>query len=354
MNGTTSSGFNPTVAKTACAVRTLYKPKIDEIAGMTIRVKRNKSTGGTFDVAFHKSQYFDHNDLREANLNGTYTIDLGGDKYHDKTGSSTEMVVNDLYGSVANAPIAIQRLVAMVNKNNQNGHLKSGSNRVAHILRELYELEDGEEWHFAVAEASVHVVSTWIDAYHANGEPVMNGEVRVLADKFKANAEAPLSLGEYIRNMVLLGDSAEKIVKRIAFWESGLARLTESRTNAKSLYSRMRHDTFSAFGLRGIVLTGEAGNYFVAGCARKDYRIIITRNDAGLVAVTAMGFDLEMMYRSLALDETGQWYLVPTGGQSVVMNGSRQYADTLPTRKKTGELIRLLREKAVPHQKKKI
>jgi len=350
-NGTTSSGFNPTVAAAAVAVKTLFKPKIDEIAAMTIRVKKNRSTGGTFDVAFHKSQHFTADDLRKANLNGTYTIDLGGDKYHGKAGSSTEMVANDLFGSVDAAPVAIQKLVGLVNKNNKNGHLKAGQNRVAHILRELYELEEGEDWHLDVAAAAIHVVSTWIDAYHAKGIPVVDEAVSALAEKFKANAEAPLSLGEYVRNMALLGDPSEEIVTRMAFWEAGLNRLAEARARAKALYGSMRHDTFSTQGMRGIVLTNEAANYFVVGCARKDYRVVITRNDRGNVTINARGFDLTDVYLVLSLDEIGLWYLVPTGGKSVVMNGSRQYEQTPATKKKIGEFIRLLREKAIPHPK---
>ncbi len=351
MNGTTSSGFNPVVTESATVVRTLYKPKIDEIAAMTVRVKKNQSTGGEFAVEFHQSKYFTKDELLEANLDGIYTIDLGDDKYHGKTGSSTEMVVNDRYGGVDKAPVAVQKLVGLANKNNQNGHLKAGQNRIAQILRELYELEDGEDWHLEVVAASVHVVSTWIDAYHAKGIPVMDKAVQALAEKFKANAEAPLSLGQYIRNMSLFGDSSEQILERLSFWEKGLARLAEARAGAKELYAQMKHDTFSLYGLRGILLTGKAANYFVAGCAMKDYRLLITRNACGNVTINARGFDLEHVYRSLALDEIGQWYLVPTGGQSVVMNGSRQYQMTPPTKKRMGEIIRLLRGKAVPHQK---
>jgi len=113
------------------------RPTVDKIAALRLALKAVGQELSEVDVVSYSSS--DPNDLflREKAKQGYYLIDVGPNKYQSRgTGSAVETVCRD-FG--VNDSILLS-LVAVANRNNQTGYLKSYKPKV--------DPESGADWEF--------------------------------------------------------------------------------------------------------------------------------------------------------------------------------------------------------------
>jgi len=329
-----------------------YKPPIDKIVALMILQGRN-------DLPIETITYWKRNECapedfarwRDEHL---YPLDAGDRKYHTaRVGSACEFVVKEF--GIALGDDGIGKVVEMINHNNKWGSLKKRPYAIAHMLREMYELSDVEAHHIEVISKTVEVVEAYVRVEDGEVHQSVEGLDEVLADlveKFKGCDNAPLTLGRYLRDLWILGETPSDLRQKIAFWTDGADKLQKKYAEAKEAFEKLdlKSHEFTAGGKRGVVIRTD--DRFLAGAVIRSgrYAIRMIVGSAGNTVITTLGLDLSTMSKELAEKEPGRWYYQER--QATLINGGPQYVGVRATSLSPVRLIGLLQKHLAQPKKK--
>ncbi len=326
-----------------------WKPPIDKILALCLLHNQSEQPLETLDYWKQNEcppeQFADWRDLK------IYPIDIGDRKYHKAgVGSASEFIVKEFGLKLTDG---FQSLVSMINENNKTGNLKGRKFAVAHMLREMYELEDSQELHLEIIRKTMDVLEA-----HAR---VVNGELNQpeeglsdalpdLVEQFAGCNNAALTLGRYLRDLWLLGEEPAEIRSRIDFWLNGWGEVQARLAKGVEAFNKLSPLDWSAAGTKGIAL--HTDDRFLAKAAIKSgrYGIRIIVSGTGHTVISTNGFDLSKLHAALEKLEPGRWYYQAKMG--ALINGGPQYVGVEPTGVGSQQLIGLLKMHVQPKAKK--
>ncbi len=319
------------------------KSPFDKIAALAVLSRHNRR-----DI--ESLRYYTANECSEEQFKAwdaerVYPIDIGHRKYHKAGAKSATAWLASRY--LLPLSRGEQELLRLVNENNRTGNLKQGGDmRIAFLIRELYELDESDEWALEVIIECQNVILSYLDvedgmAVRSADEP-MDEALTHLAKKLAKDSEKPFSLGRYLRDLWLLGGSSEDIQRRVAFWRDNSQRLERERARAKGEFALMERNEFGIGDMKCLVL--RTSDHFLAKAAArsKQYwaRIIIA--DDGHVAISTEGLDVRGLAAELTQMEPERWYA--NNEMGALINGGPQYTSVEPTKFGAGMLIKLMRK----------
>lgn len=300
-----------------------------------------------------KTTNFSKEQIAEWDKKGICCIDLGQRKYHyANEGSATEWLVR--HYSLPRTT-GVQKLIEVINKNNQTGYLKSFRNAVPHIMRELYELEpnDADWWSVKVFSEAAKVVVAFVRVQNGESgrEPsVAPADVTKLVNDF-GDVDKPLTLGQYAWHLWILGEPLETIQEKLEFWQKGIKRLADARQRAKAEVAQaIEKGNLPTFRLKvgkdkflpGVLLVNR-DHFFTKGVlhARKfAVRVIVDEN--GHAAISTNNFDCSALAKALELREPGKWHHNEQMGS--LINGGPMYVGNPVTQIPALALIQFAKE----------
>ncbi|MDO8593618.1 MAG: hypothetical protein Q7R59_01820 [bacterium] len=303
-----------------------------------------------------KSNNFPDEKIAEWEKLGICCIDVGRRKYHQvNEGSATEWLVEH-YRLARTAGIA--ELIEVINKNNRTGYLKSFRNAVPFIMREMYELEgsDADWWSVRVLHEAAKVVTAFVRV--ANGEAVrqphlMDADLATLANDF-GQGDKPLTLGQYVWNLWMLGEESEAIFEKLEFWQDGVKRLADARQRAKALVAQAIADgTLPRFYVRnfpGILLENRDHFFTKEVLHTHKFAVRVIVDGDGHATISTNSLDCTALATFLERGEPGMWHHNEQMG--ALINGGPQYIETPPTKITANKLVELVKNPTLAPKKK--
>lgn len=326
-----------------------FKPPIDKIAAAAIAQMHNPGP-------FRSVEYWMQNDVPESMYahwaaEGILTIDLGQDKYHvAKVGSATELIVKR-YG--LRLTDGGRKVLELINNNNRTGNLKGNYMAIAHILREMYELNDFEAHHLQVVTHVMYAVETFIRAFDKKERRPSDGmspQLLQMQQNLKRCNDAPFTVGRLLRDMWDMGANEADIAHHVCFWIDGFAQLVQERKRGErdfEMLERKGLDTFQAGKFLGIVL--RTNDRFLVRAAAKaqehgqeKYGVRLIVNSDGHISVTTYGRNISAFAAQVKGLEPKEWYHQDKTGS--IINGGPQYRGVQPTKLKPAQLVELLQK----------
>ena len=299
-----------------------------------------------------KSNNFPDEKIAEWEKLGICCIDVGRRKYHQvREGSATEWLVEHYR---LKRTTGIEKLIEVINKNNRTGYLKSFRNAVPFIMRELYELEanGADWWSVRVLSEAAKVVTAFVRV--ANGEAIrqphlMDADLATLANDF-GQGDKPLTLGQYVWNLWMLGEESDVIFEKLEFWQDGVKRLAEAKRAAKARLATAKLNTFYVGNLPGVLLV-RCDHFFtkeVLHTHRFAIRVIV--DDSGHAAISTNGLNCAALASFIQRGEPGMWHHNEQMG--ALINGGPQYTETPPTKIPANKLVELVQHPILGPKKK--
>jgi len=330
-----------------------YKPPFDKIFALVLLNQKSQTP-------IEQVRYWIRNDCppeqfaqwRDEKL---YPIDIGDRKYHQAlfqgkpVGSASEFVVRHFGLELTDAG---QRVLEMVNKNNKTGYLKAYKFAVPHIMRELYELRDDEDFHIDVISNTTAVIDAFTEVENgtiAQSEEGLEEALPDLVAEFAPCQYQPFTLGRYMRDLWLLGNNPADIRDKLTFWTKNWSEVQQRLAAGREAFQKLSLREHDIAGTKAVIISSD--DRFLAKAAIKSgkYGIRIIRTGAGHTVISTNGYDLQRVFDSLRGKEPGRWYYQPKMG--ALINGGPQYVGVEPTAIAPQELLKLLQAKVSPKQK---
>lgn len=300
-------------------------------------------------ISFHNTNEFSDEEIQAWEKDGVIAIDVGSRKYHGQVGSATEWVVNRY--CISRTP-GVQELIELINKNNGSGFLKQYAFSVVALIRKLYELEDSDEWRGKLCWAAGDVAAAFVKVGNgdvAHKDEPMEEQIAVLAKQFAQDSEKPLTLGQYVKHLWLLGENTDAITKKLAFWQDASRRLKQLYDRAKAEWDNLRTDAkhlskleFRAGPHRGIILrtNSRALVNVVTRDGRYTIRFIVESDGHTTIATNRL--DISKLHEKFDQREPKQWHY--NAAMGALLNGGPQYTGVKPTRIPSEELLGELKQ----------
>lgn len=331
-----------------------YKPPIDKVAAMlVIQTHAKEQQVQINDIKFFKANERSEELLRRFEAAGLYPIDIGARKYHGQAGSATEYVVRDL-----NIPMTagLATLIELLNHNNKTGSLKNQPFSIAHLVREFYELADDDAWQYEVLLAAAHVVEYFVEALDAKVRRTrseeLHPELKELAQKVQHSGDNPFTIGRYLKDMWVVGAPVEEIKQRVSWWITNREENKKLIKGGETAWMMLDYDkyTFMANQIKGIVL--ETDNRYLVRAAIKDkkYPLRLIKRSDGHMTISTANLPMQETAEYLMAREPGRWFY--QSAMQAIINGGPQYVDVKPTEISTDEMVKILKDFALPHSKR--
>ncbi len=325
-----------------------YKPPIDKI--YALQILQAKNLVPIEGVAYWTSNDCPPEQFSEWTNSSCYPIDIGDRKYHlAGVRSASEFVVKE-FGIELSA--GSQKLLDLINENNKSGKLKNYKFAVAHMLRELYELTDDEDFHIEVIMRAADVIQMCIaaeDGKIVQSEEGFSESMQDLIEHFAGCNNSPLTLGRYVRDLWLAGFEPTAIREKVSFWTERWAEVQARLAEGRETLAKLSPVEDQVAGTKVVVL--KTDNRFLSKAAIKSGRwgIRIIVQGSGHTVISTNGYDLGKLHGVLQKIEPGKWYYQAKMG--AMINGGPQYVGTEPTAIGWKQLIGLMKMHVQPKKK---
>lgn len=296
------------------------------------------------DIIFLESPNCSLEQITEYVDRGFFPIEVGKMSYkstnnsrNQPAGSATEAVLINLgYEDPADRTAGENKLVELMARRNEKGHLNKGHMSIPRILGHLYDLGYGE---IDLIERFKDVVRVFRDDINrkAGGTPparedsLMTDQLPDLFRKIEFREEtqetkkcqfSPFTPDRYLRDLWRLGTPIDEIQRKVSFWIEAWNRFQEEYRKAKTEWEsgKILRIEFSVNGLSGAAV--ETDNRFVAKVAAPTVNVLINRRTDGHGAIMTLGRNLSTLSQELNRIEPSKWYYHKPAGHLINGGGS--------------------------------
>lgn len=306
----------------------------DEIASMVVLERFQEAP--VPEIRFLESSECSSEQIDELIEEGFFPIEVGEMSYKAiGVGSATEAVIRNLGLDPANLNSGETKLVELMARRNNNGHLNQGYMSIPRIFGNLYDLGYDET---DLIERFKDVVRAFLDDKNrkAEGERPEREDVLMeeeLSDLVQATKKegwekcqfTSFTPSRYLRDMWRLGVPVNEIREKISFWVNAWNRFQEEYAKAKVEWPKIEKVNFSVNGFSGTAV--ETDNRFITKVAAPTVDILINRRPDGHGAILTLGRNVSSLSQKLQRIEPGKWYYHKSAGH--LINGSSSPASEL-------------------------
>ncbi len=253
----------------------------------------------------------------------------------NRFGSATQRVAAE--AGIAGEP-AVKELVTLLNRNNENGFLKSFPYSLVWLIRELYEVGhsvDAYTHRRQVIELMWPVLDTYFGAAEVNLPAVVT-------------IDRPFTMDGYIRLMEIRGFDDDQIEAALYPLDRAFGKAETRRQQARERAKAIEPRLFTVRQVDGSLAPGHlietddqkvAGPYFKAS---PGIALLVVRMRSGRYAIFCRGRqNMRPVFNALEAVEPGKWFLDERPQSPLVLNGS-QSRNAEPSQLSPTEIVELI------------